>query len=251
MPWQESRVLEQRIEFVVMARQGERTVADLCRQFGVSRQTAYTRLRRYQAGGVAEMNERSRRPVHSPKKTEDEIVEQLVRWRNEQPDWGAPKLLYQLKQQRPDCEISERTVHRILQRRGLIANPGKNRPATRRFVRRRPNEQWQMDFKGPQGVNTGRPVGPLLIQDDHSRFLIVLKHLGSTQKQGVQDTLQETFLQFGVPEAKLKDHGTPWWNAASPWGLTELSIWIMRQGIRVIHSGIRQPQTQGKVERTG
>lgn len=244
-------MLEQRIEFVVLARQGERTVADLCRQFGISRQTAYTWLRRYEAGGVAEMKERSRRPIHSPKQTGSEIAEQLVKWRNERPDWGAPKLLYQLKQQWPECRISERTVHRILQRRGLIQNPGKNRPATRRFERSRPNELWQMDFKGPQGFNTGSPVGPLLIQDDHSRFLIVLKHLGSTKAEGVQKTLKEAFEQFGVPEAMLMDHGTPWWNAASPWGLTELSIWLMQQGIRVIHSGIRHPQTQGKVERTG
>ena len=45
------------------------------------------------------------------------------------------------------------------------------------------------------------------------------------------------------------DHGTPWWNAASPWGFTELSIWIMRLGIRLTYSGICHPQTQGKVER--
>jgi hypothetical protein len=47
----------------------------------------------------------------------------------------------------------------------------------------------------------------------------------------------------------LMDHGTPWWNAASPWGWTELTVWMMRQGIRLTFSGIRHPQTQGKVER--
>jgi len=45
------------------------------------------------------------------------------------------------------------------------------------------------------------------------------------------------------------DHGTPWWNPMSPWGMTELTVWIMRQGIRVIRSGVMHPQTQGKVER--
>ena len=47
----------------------------------------------------------------------------------------------------------------------------------------------------------------------------------------------------------LVDHGTPWWNAASMWGLSELSVWIMRQGVRLLFSGIRHPQTQGKIER--
>ena len=45
------------------------------------------------------------------------------------------------------------------------------------------------------------------------------------------------------------DHGTPWWNANSPWGWTELTVGLMRQGIRIYLSGIRHPQTQGKVER--
>ena len=32
-------------------------------------------------------------------------------------------------------------------------------------------------------------------------------------------------------------------------GQTQLSLWLMRQGIRLYWSGIRHPQTQGKVER--
>ena len=118
-----------------------------------------------------------------------------------------------------------------------------------RFERATPNELWQMDFKGPAGFNTGVATGPLSILDDHSRFLLALEHLGSTRMCGVQRTLERTFVEAGVPEAMLIDHGTPWWNAASPWGLSELAVWIIRQGVRLRFSGIRHPQTQGKVER--
>ena len=45
------------------------------------------------------------------------------------------------------------------------------------------------------------------------------------------------------------DHGTPWWNWQSFSGRTQLSLWMMRQGIRLRWSGIAHPQTQGKVER--
>ena len=45
------------------------------------------------------------------------------------------------------------------------------------------------------------------------------------------------------------DHGVPWWNHQSFGGSTQLSLWLMRQGIRLYFSGIRHPQTQGKVER--
>jgi hypothetical protein len=45
------------------------------------------------------------------------------------------------------------------------------------------------------------------------------------------------------------DHGIPWWQAQSFAGATYLSLWLMRQGIGLLFSGIRHPQTQGKVER--
>lgn len=45
------------------------------------------------------------------------------------------------------------------------------------------------------------------------------------------------------------DHGQPWWNAQSSGGRTQLSVWLMRVGIRLYYSGVCHPQTQGKVER--
>lgn len=251
MPWRESRVLEQRIEFVVLAHQRAHSIKQLCSQFGISRETGYTWLKRYEAEGVRAMQEQSRRPKHSPGKTSSEIEAAVVELRKQRPDWGAPKLLCLLRQQQPDLDcISERTVHRILKRHQLVEPTVGGRPAVKRFERSAPNELWQMDFKGPQGFNKGSSVGPLAIEDDYSRFLVALKHLGSTKMEGVRQTLQETFQRVGVPEAMLMDHGTPWWNPVGLWGMTELTVWIMRQGIRVIRSGIMHPQTQGKVERS-
>jgi Integrase core domain len=47
----------------------------------------------------------------------------------------------------------------------------------------------------------------------------------------------------------LMDHGTPWWNMHSDTGWTWLTVWLMKQGIRLYLSGYRHPQTQGKIER--
>ena len=47
----------------------------------------------------------------------------------------------------------------------------------------------------------------------------------------------------------LMDHGTPWWNMKAVAGWTWLTVWLMKQGIRLHFSGYRHPQTQGKVER--
>ena len=40
----------------------------------------------------------------------------------------------------------------------------------------------------------------------------------------------------------------PWWNSQGA-GWTRFSVWLTQQGIELRFSGIRHPQTQGKVER--
>jgi transposase InsO family protein len=249
MTWGESNVTEQRLRFVVTASRKEQTMADLCREFQISRQTGYTWLKRYQSGGAGQVVDRSRRPHRSPRRTHTELEQAVVALRARYPDWGAAKLGVLLRQQWPQAQVCERTLHRILLRHDLVHDRDRHQPAPQRFERSLPNELWQMDFKGPQGFNRGSPVGPLSIVDDHSRYIIGLKHLGSTRAAGVREELERTFQAVGLPEAMLVDHGTPWWNQSSPWGLTELTIWILRQGVRLLYSGYRHPQTQGKVER--
>jgi transposase InsO family protein len=242
-------VSDERLRFVVLASAGERSIAQLCREFGISRQCGYTWLKRYRGGGASEvLVERSRRPVHSPARTDTETTAAITALRLRWPDWGASKLRHVLIRQHPELNgVSRSTVHRILLREGMIRERDQHPPCTARFERNAPNELWQMDFKGPKGFR--QRSGPLSVLDDHSRYLLTLEHLESGRIDAVQPCLQRTFEQNGLPEAMLMDHGTPWWNANSPWGWTELSVWLMRQGIRLYFSGYRHPQTQGKVER--
>jgi len=46
------------------------------------------------------------------------------------------------------------------------------------------------------------------------------------------------------------DHGAPWWNMQSSSGWTWVTVWLMKQGIRLYMSGYAHPQTQGKIERS-
>jgi hypothetical protein len=72
MPWLETDVRDQRLQFVLAVRQQRGTVSALCRAFGVSRQTGYKWLRREAAAhSVAVLSDRSRRPHRSPTRTED------------------------------------------------------------------------------------------------------------------------------------------------------------------------------------
>jgi transposase InsO family protein len=245
MAWQTMEVHEQRVRFVVAASRKEKPLSVLCAEFGISRPTGYCWLERYRLQGVGGIAERSRRPHRSPAQTVPEREQLVVEMRLRYPDWGAHKLQVLLK--RDGLALTRSTIHRILLRHDLVREQDRNSPATERFERNAPNELWQMDFKGPS--RWPQPVGPLSVLDDHSRYLIVLAANGSTHAGPVRQQLIEAFDRCGLPQAMLMDHGTPWWSTKSPSGRTHLSLWLMRQGIRLYWSGIRHPQTQGKVER--
>lgn len=238
-------IAEQRVRFVVEATQKARSFRALCAAFEISRPTGYLWLRRYRELGVAGIAERSRKPHRSPGRTSTELEQLGVEVRRRYPDWGARKLRVVLARQGVD--LPRNTIHRILLRHDLVREEERRTSALQRFERGQPNELWQMDFKGPKGWP--QAMGPLSVLDDHSRYLITLAANGSTHGEPVRQQLEEAFQRCGVPEGMLMDPGTPWWSMSSAWGQTHLSLWLMRQGIRLHWSGIRHPQTQGKVER--
>jgi transposase InsO family protein len=160
--------------------------------------------------------------------------------------WGARKLQALLRQE--GIELGVATINRVLSRRGLVAPKDRHRPAPRRFCREAPNELWQMDFKGYFTVREGH-CHPFSILDDHSRFLIELHPLLSTQAEPVYQRLLQAFEVYGLPDAILMDHGSPWWSTTNSLGLTWLSVALIKQDIRLYYSGIAHPPTQGKVER--
>jgi transposase InsO family protein len=245
MAWGTVNVDEQRMRFVVLAGRREKTMQQLCAEFEITRPTGYEWLRRYQRGGMAGVVEKSRRPQHSPSRTEEAIQQRVVELRQQRPDWGARKIRVLLEWD--GVKLPAVTIHRILLRHDLVRVQDRHRPAVQRFERVAPNQMWQMDFKGPVGWNA--PMGPLSVLDDHSRYAIALGQTGSTQAEPVRERLEEAFERCGMPEEMLMDHGTPWWNMRAPSGKTWLTVWLMKQGIQLHFSGYRHPQTQGTVER--
>ena len=70
MPWKVTDVMEQKIHFVTQAAVPGANISALCRESGISRPTGYYWLKRYrEADSVTALQERSRRPKHSPRRT--------------------------------------------------------------------------------------------------------------------------------------------------------------------------------------
>lgn len=246
MPWRRTKVEEQRWQFVVRAGSGKERLAVLCQEFGISRPTGYLWRRRYQeAGSFADVCEQSRRPHHSPSRTAAWKQQRVVGLR-QATGWGARKLQVVLREEE-QLRLSVRTIHRILQRQGLIAEDAHG-PAPQRFERAAPNELWQMDTKGKYPLGEAE-CHPLSVVDDHSRYLVGLYALPRLRTDLAWACLVESFERHGVPQAMLMDRGSLWWSEANGWGLTRLSVRLIEQGIGLLYGRVCHPQTQGKVER--
>src|SRR5713226_10374216 len=61
MPWKECSVMDERLQFVARRLAGEQ-MADLCREFGISRKTGYKIFDRYQECGIQGLTDRKSAP---------------------------------------------------------------------------------------------------------------------------------------------------------------------------------------------
>src|ERR1700761_4685046 len=95
MPWKETWAMEERMRFVLAMREDGSVMAQVCRAFGISRETGYKWLARYEAEGVAGLEDRSRAPHHHGRSREAELVPQVLDL-HEQYGWGPKKLRHKL-----------------------------------------------------------------------------------------------------------------------------------------------------------
>lgn len=249
MPWQEVSTMSLRQEFVVLASQATLTMRALCRRFGISPKTGYKWIQRFAEAGAAGLADRSRRPQHSPARTEPALEAQVLAVRATYPAWGGRKIRRRLQELGHHELPSASTITAILRRQGRVepAEAAKHRP-WQRFEHATPNALWQMDFKGHVALARGGRCHPLTVLDDHSRYAICLQACADEQTATVQARLTATFRRYGLPDALLVDNGAPWGDTgAQPY--TRLGVWLLRLGIQVRHSRPYHPQTQGKGER--
>ncbi len=247
MPWMTRSLIETRAEFIQLASLAEANMAELCRRFKVSRKTAYKRLDRFTRNGEKGLKDRSRRPKHSPGRTDAEVAKKVLELRAEHPAWGPRKLKRRLEDLGQSGLPAHSTFGAILRREGAIAagEASKHQP-WQRFERQAPNQLWQMDFKGDFALSRGGRCYPLPIIDDHSRYLVGIFACGNQTEKTVRGHLQSVFERYGLPEQILCDNGSPW-SGGGEW--TGLTVWLLRHGIKVLHGRPFHPQTQGKEER--
>ena len=121
MPWKETSIESERMQFIERHSAGEETVAELCRKFGISRKTGYKLIGRHEAYGEGALLDLSRASHHHPNATPTQVAERIVEAKRERPTWGPKKIVARLRSIEPDVRWpSPSTASSILDRAGLV-----------------------------------------------------------------------------------------------------------------------------------
>ena len=252
MPWKEASVMKEKVLFVSAYEEGEASMAELCRQFGVSRQTGYLWWNRYQSERFEGLYELSRRPIHQPRKTDSKIRERIVQTRQKFPRKGPKKIRDWLARHQPEtCWPAPSTIGKILKEENLSKAP-RHRRVTQSYPTalreaQACNDLWCIDFKGWFLTGDGQRCDPLTVMDQYSRYLLACQ---STQicLASVQPILQRCFQDYGMPARLRSDNGPPF-AGPSVGGLSRLAIWLVQLGIQPERIKPGRPQQNSKHER--
>ncbi|MEM8712003.1 MAG: IS481 family transposase [Planctomycetota bacterium] len=255
MPWKESDVVNERLNFIAAHQRGGESMTELCARFGISRKTGYKLVRRYEKEGGKGLHDRSRAPHSHPQKVSEESVTAELEVRRNHPTWGSKKIHAVLEREGELEKIPARsTIDRILKAAGLVV-PRKHRrhhcggPRVAPVVPAdRPNQAWSMDYKGWFRVGDGTRCDPFTANDMCSRASLSCTALVEPKLEDVKRCLERAFREYGLPEVILSDNGPPF-GAQGLGGLSRLGVWLLKLDVQPVFIQPGHPEQNGRHER--
>lgn len=220
MPWKETTIMEQKIEFICEWRTGKYSITELCRSFEISRPTAYKIIARFENEGYEGLRELSRKPRGThPNATNQKVVEGILRLKERHTLWGAKKIQKLLYNDFSDEMVpSILTVHNILKKHGLV-RPQKRlrrvKPIHPIFDPKHCNEVWSADYKGKFLMGNKIYCHPLTVADSKSRFVFTAKGHYKENLASAKAEFTQVFRKYGIPQQIHTDNGSPFGSVKS------------------------------------
>lgn len=252
MPFEEQTIVRVRRKMIEAVEAGV-SIAQVARDFGVSRPTVYEWVSRWDGEDELSLCDRSHARLTQAEKTPARIEQMLIaerrRW-----GFGSKKILQRLREKHPSVEWPHRsTVDAIFDRAGLVEkrrvrrNADKVTPFQRPYSATEPGELWTGDFKGQFRLGNGCYCYPLTVADQVSRFVIVAHGLPDVRLEATWRLIERAFREHGLPRAFHTDNGPPFGHGNSR--LSTMSVRLMKLGIEPVFSRPGKPQDNGTHER--
>jgi putative transposase len=253
MPWREMSPMEHRADFVREFESGWFTMTELAVQYGISRKTGYKWVAAYEVSGLAGLQDRSRRPHHSPHATDADVEAAILAIRRRHPRWGPKKLLAVAQRRHREVVWPARsTIAALLKRRGLIV-PRRRRQApsaatgsARRLITQ-PNEVWTVDYNGEFLTGDHRYCYPFTLRDGFSRYVLRCDALTAHTLAVTRPRFERAFADYGLPDRIRSDNGPPF-GGPGLGRLSSLAVWWIRLGIMPERIDPGHPEQNGAHE---
>jgi transposase InsO family protein len=199
------------------------------------------------------LQDQSRAPKRVARKTSEAMAQMLVAARRAHSTWGGRKIKEMLERDVEGLKLpSASTIALVLKRHGLVQKRRLRRqPLThhgRLTTPDGPNDVWAADYKGQFRLGNGEYCYPLTASDLHSRFLLAVESLDATDEEQARTVFESVFREYGLPRVLRTDNGTPFASQGLA-GLTRLSAWWLRLGIRHQRTEPAHPEQNGCHER--
>jgi transposase InsO family protein len=244
--------MEQRYDAVVAVVRDGLSVTEVAAKLGVSRQSVYRWMLRYEAEGLEGLADRSHRPHRVPHQMRAELEARVLELRRLHPHWGPITIRHRLGREGVETLPSHMAIYRALLRRGLIEEKSKRKRLVtyKRWERGRPMELWQMDVVGGVLLADGTECKVLTGVDDHSRFCVCAGIMVRATGRTVCGLFVAALTNHGVPEEVLTDNASVFTNRFGLRTSEVLFDKICREnGIAHRLTAPASPTTTGKIER--
>jgi putative transposase len=253
MPWRNTSAMDERCQFILDEAVNIGSFTELCARYGISTKTGYKWVGRHREGGMACLQNQSRAPKQHPNEVSPEIKRAILEMRQEHATYGPKKLrikLWEKDPKQPWPALS--TIGEILKANGLSIQRKRRRhatPSTQPFADcSASNRAWCADYKGWFRTGDGCRCDPLTISDGFSRYLFRCQIVEAQSYGFARGIFEATFREYGMPDAIRTDNGPPFATTGLG-GLSRLSVWWLRLGIKPQRIEPGEPQQNGRHER--
>ena len=240
----------EKLEIIRLVEQSHLPVKRTLQKLGIAKTTFYRWYDRYEAFGLAGLEDRSSAPGKVWNRIPDEIRQEIIDLALEETELSPRELAVTFTDTR--CYfVSEPSVYRFLKAQDLITSPAFILiKAADEFTDKTtaPNQLWQTDFTYLKVIGWGWFYLSTIL-DDFSRFIIAWKLCTTMKAEDVTATLEMALQASGCDRAQVAHKPRLLSDNGSSYIASDLADYLEDKGMEHIRGAPYHPQTQGKIER--
>jgi len=240
----------EKLEIIRLVEQSHLPARRTLDKLGIARTTFYRWYDRYNAFGMAGLEDRSSGPGRIWNRIPDDVRRQIVELALDKPDLSPRELAVTFTDEH-GYFVSEASVYRLLKAHHLITSPAfivvkaadefKDKTTA-------PNQLWQTDFTYLKVIGWGWFYLSTIL-DDYSRYIVAWKLCTTMKAEDVTDTLTLALQASGCDQARVVHKPRLLSDNGSSYIAGDLADWLKDRGMDHVRGAPLHPQTQGKIER--